>query len=214
MQRIPILAVLAVGAASLVSCGNDDALAGTAVRLDLDELVERSSLVFEGRVLERRAVRSADGRIETELRLAADRHFVGAETPERVVRVPGGVLPDGSGLLIPGMPRVAEGEELILFLTEPSATGSRMPVGLGQGKLRVVTDLSGARVLVREPVGLSTALPNAPHAHQEGWEVMGYAETIAHLRAAADRKGAAAGGFPAEDKGTAAGVDRSTESPR
>ncbi len=198
MQRIPTLAALVAGVLPLVSCGSREVDAGTAVRLDLDELVDSAALVVEGRVVERRAVEGPGGRIETELRLAADRHFVGEEVAERVVRVPGGVLPDGRGLVIPGMPSVATGEEVILFLTEEGATGARMPVGLAQGKLRVVTDLSGARVLVREPAGLTTVAPGMPHLHADYWEVMGYAETVAQLRAAADRKATGAGRAPAE----------------
>ena len=115
--------------------------AGTAVRLDIEGLVEHAELVLEGRVLSRRAVRTTRGRVATEVELDVLRTFLGEERARRTVRVPGGLLPDGSGVLIPGMPTLLEGEDVLLFLTGPSATGARMPVGLAQGKLRVVTAL-------------------------------------------------------------------------
>ena len=108
------------------------------------------------------------------------------------MRVPGGVLEDGRGLLLPGMPTLRQGEELILFLSQPSTDGVRMPVGLAQGKLRVLTDLSGARVLTREPVAMTTISSEVGCDHgADGWEVLDYAETISRLRAAADRRSSA-----------------------
>lgn len=175
--------------------------AGTAVELDLEGLVQSSDLVLEGRIESLRCIETPAGRIETELSLSVDRHFVGAEAEERVVRIPGGVLPDGRGLLLPGMPSFRAGEELILFLSAEGSSGVRMPVGLAQGKLSLLTALSGQRVLAREPASLTKLAPlTGRHSESDGWELLGYAETVAALRAAADRRRAADFRAPLEER--------------
>ena len=55
------------------------------------------------------------------------------------------VLEDGSGMILAGMPRIAAGEETLLFLSAEGATGVRMPVGLSQGKFRVIQTEDGGR---------------------------------------------------------------------
>jgi hypothetical protein len=51
---------------------------------------------------------------------------------------------------VPGLPELAAGEEVLLFLTRESANGWRMPVGLSQGKYRKVRDAQGRLRLERE----------------------------------------------------------------
>lgn len=139
-----------------------EARAGTALRLDLPTLVELSDLILEGRVESQRVVVAPGGRIETEHLLHVERCLWGEAGVRISVRLPGGVLPEslgGGGLLLPGMPTIAAGEELLLFLSEPSPGGLRVPVGLAQGKLRVERDASGARTLVREQLGLELVDP-------------------------------------------------------
>jgi hypothetical protein len=117
-------------------------------------LVDRAELVVEGRVLAERAYRAANGLVHTEYVLQCDRTFLGADAEQRVVRLPGGVLPDGSGTVIPGLPGLARGEHVVLFLSPENATGVRMPVGLAQGKLVVEAGPDGARSLVRHALDL------------------------------------------------------------
>ncbi|MCA8980905.1 MAG: hypothetical protein H6831_02835 [Planctomycetes bacterium] len=201
MRRTFLLASVLGCVAPLVRLAPWTVDAGTAVELDLEGLTRSSDLVFEGRVDSLRCVETPEGRIETELRLFVDRHFVGEEVAERVVRIPGGVLPDGRGLLLPGMPQFRAGEELILFLSAPGSTGVRVPVGLAQGKLSLFTDLSGERVLAREPASLTKFSPSTgAHRESDGWEVLGYAETVATLRAAADHRRAAEFQAPLEER--------------
>lgn len=163
--------------------------AGTALRLDIDGLVEGAELVLEGRVLSRIAYRTARGRVATEYELDVLRTFQGDDLPRRTVRLPGGVLSDGSGVLIAGLPHLVPGEDAILFLTEEGSQGTRMPVGLAQGKLRVATTLGGSKVLVRDHAGLElVAASGAALGHGLSQEHLDYAATVAEIHAAAHRK--------------------------
>lgn len=187
MQR-PLLALLA--ASSLLAAGlvrpPRRVEAGTALRLDLPALVARADLVLEARVVSERALALPDGRIETELVLSVARTFVGASEPVRTIRVPGGVLADGRGMVLPGVPRLAPGADYLLCLGARGSSGARLPVGLAQGVFRVARAAGGGRVLVRDQAHLALVerASDAPVAAPAG-EAFGYAETIAVIEAAA-----------------------------
>ena len=159
--------------------------AGTAVRLGVPELFERSDLCLEGRVIAVRAVLEGQRRIDTEYTIQVARTLWGESQAVRVIRIPGGVLPDGRGMTIPGLPSLALGEETILFLSRADATGMRMPVGLAQGRLRIETDRVGRKRLVRDTEGLTVVDPagSAPPR-----AVLDYAGTLAEIEAAAARR--------------------------
>ena len=162
--------------------------AGTALRVNLEGLVDRSELVIEGRV-KRATSRPAPGRIETEYEVEVARTFLGEELQTRTFVMPGGVLPDGTGMILPGVPRLAEGEDTILFLSRESFAGMRVPVGLSQGRFRVETSISGQRVVVRahEDLGLidleSGALSEARRIERHE-----YPELIAKIHAACEAR--------------------------
>lgn len=66
----------------------------------------------------------------------------------------GGEL-DGVGTKVSGMPRYAEGEEVVLFLNRPHpATGCCMPLGLGQGAFHVKDSVKGGRAVFRSYAGI------------------------------------------------------------
>ena len=160
--------------------------AGTALRLGLRELLERSDLCLEGRVIAVRAVlQDHPRRIDTEYTIQVARTFWGEPRAVRVVRIPGGVLPDGRGMTVPGLPRLGMAEEAILFLSGADANGMRMPVGLAQGRLRVETDRIGRRILVRDEGEL--AVVGEPHAIG-GPVVLDYAATVTEIEAAVARR--------------------------
>ncbi len=146
------LAAVVVGLSALFTAS--DVHAGTVQRLGLADLAERADLAFEARVLDARVVERTRGRIETEYTLRVDQTYAGEECALRVVRIPGGVLPDGRGLVIAGMPRLAAGQDVMLFLSRESSRGTRMPVGLAQGALRIVVQEDGSRRLVGSAAGL------------------------------------------------------------
>lgn len=118
--------------------------AGTAVRMEVEDLVDRADRILEARITGRRTLRDERGRIVTEYQLLQRRTFYGDSVD--VVRLPGGVLANGRGLMLPGMPRIQVGEEVLLFLNGESMA---MPTGLAQGKFRIMSDRAGQRLAVR-----------------------------------------------------------------
>ena len=158
--------------------------AGTAVRLDIDELVQSSALIVEARVLSTYAYED-DGRIETEYLLEVSRTFEGPDEAYRAVRLPGGVLPDGRGMMLAGMPRIAAGEEALFFLTGAGRSGVRMPVGLAQGKLRLIRRADGRKLLARDLSGVTLVNPSSGAVlRNPGTTVLDYALVVAEIEAA------------------------------
>ncbi len=165
--------------------GPEGVEAGTAIRLDVSGLVAHADLVVEGRVLSAHALRTNDGRIETEYLLEVDRTFEGEELAYRAIRMPGGVLEDGSGMILAGMPQIRAGENLLLFLTEEASSGVRMPVGLAQGKYSVVADAAGHKSLVTNDAGVGLLNPASGEiAHGTGLSILDYATVVAEIEAA------------------------------
>jgi hypothetical protein len=162
-----------------------DVEAGTALRMDIPGLVEYTELILEGRVLSTHSLRGADGRIETEYLLSVERTFEGEDLGYRAIRLPGGVLEDGSGMILAGMPWIEAGEDLLLFLTEEAASGIRMPVGLAQGQFQVMTDHSGNKSLLRDDDGVGFVHPGTGEmSESDGVTVRDYAAVVAEIEAA------------------------------
>ncbi len=156
--------------------------AGTALRLSLEDTFERSDVVVEGRVHSATSGEDAEGLIYTDWVLRADRSYWGEVGETFTVRLPGGVLSTGKGMVVPGMPRLTVGEDVVLFLGEESPMGMRLPTGLSQGKFRIVTSTSGDRTAIQtgEHVSLITAR-NTRTA--DGLDMLDYADLVARLEA-------------------------------
>lgn len=194
MPRIPLLgaATLLAVAFAFSSLTGARARAGTAVQLDLAGIVDASELALEARVLDTDVELDARGRPCTRLVLSVERDLLGATRGPFDVRLPGGILPDGSGLLLAGMPRVLPGEEVVLFLSEESNAGLRVPVGLAQGKFRIERDAHGARTVVRDGAELElfdvASGAAGPALLDARWD---YAEFMAEVQAAVAHRRAA-----------------------
>ena len=138
--------------------------AGTAPHLELEEVVQHARVALVGTVQSALARRAADGMIETEYRLAVEQRFVGDGGASETVVFPGGVLADGSGLVLPGVPQLAVGEEVVLFLSDRDAqSGRRMPVGLEQGRYRLVLGADGVRRALGAGPSYALDASGAPH---------------------------------------------------
>jgi len=186
-----LLVGLVAGSWAVLSTGVRDRAvdAGTAVRLGVSEMVECADLVVEGRVHSCRVEEASPRRIETVVTLDVDRTFWGEDLPSRTIRLPGGVLEDGRGLVISGMPTVQPGEEVLLFLSAEGSSGVRVPVGLSQGKLRIETSLDGRRALTRDPGELLVVDPGGGLVrHPASHEHLDYAAVVAEIWAAVDRR--------------------------
>ncbi len=167
--------------------------AGTALRMDVEEAFERSELVLEGRVIGATSRALGDGVVCTDYELDVSRTFWGDDQPSRIISLPGGVLPTGEGMLIPGLPGLVEGEDLLLLLGDRAANGLRMPTGLGQGKYRLVREADGDRLAVRTAEDL--VLVSRGRARKvNGRDVIDYAELVGRIESAAQLRAATTGG--------------------
>jgi len=168
---------------------SDSAQAGTAIRMEIGDLVAGADLVLEGHVLFQTIEETASGRIDTLSTISIDRTYWGTAQPVRIVRTPGGVLPDGRGMIVPGMARLRAGEDVLLALTEAAPDGLRMPVGLAQGKFGIKTNSQGRRIMVRTQGDLSLLNPATGLVQDaESIAVMEYAAVVAEVeRAVAER---------------------------
>ena len=162
--------------------------AGTALRVNLEGLVDRADLVLEGRI-KRATSRPAPGRIETEYEVEVERTFLGEDLKTRTFVMPGGVLPDGTGMILPGVPHLGVGEDTIIFLSRESFAGMRVPVGLSQGRFKVETTISGRKVVVRAHEDLGLLDPESGEIRETNrTEQHDYAELIAKIHAACDAR--------------------------
>jgi hypothetical protein len=157
---------------------------GTAVRLGVADMVERSDLCLEGRVTAARAILEPGKRIDTEYTISVERTFWGEPQASRAIRIPGGVLPDGRGMVIPGLSGMATGEDVILFLSKADALGMRMPIGLAQGKMRVATDRFGKKRVLRDQAGLELASTTGTAKPADEAASLEYAAVVAEIDAA------------------------------
>jgi len=152
-MRLPAALVLLVGLPLSLAWLRDrqaSVEAGTVPRLEIEDLARQCDQALEARVQHVRVLEVGPKRIETEITLAVSKRYWGLSGRELILRIPGGVLPDGRGLVLPGLPRFIEGEELLLFLSAESRAGTRVPVGLAQGRFRIERRAGAAKVLVRD----------------------------------------------------------------
>jgi hypothetical protein len=163
--------------------------AATVLQLDTAALVERAAVILAGRVRSAQPVERADGSLDTEFELDVERTWLGDGEPSGRFRWPGGLRSDGSGLLLPGLPRLEVGEEVLLFLTSAESQ-RRLPVGLGQGRYALLTDRQGVRRAVRDASSLHLLGSGGPAAVR-GVESLPFAQLAAEIEAAlAARAGA------------------------
>lgn len=190
-MRSILTAAIAIALAALLWPSlrlNDGSVrAGTAVRLEIPGLVQNADLILEGRVLASRTLDNL-GRIETEFLVEVERTFEGEDLPHRLIRIPGGVLPDGRALVLSGMPHFKEGERMLLFLSKKSRSGIRMPVGLAQGKLTVVRRKDGSKALLQDATGVSLVTRRGDELGSGTRGVLEYAEVKAQIQAALVKK--------------------------
>lgn len=140
--------VLAVVAFVLAVSGPAHAIVYVAA--DFQTLVNEARTIVLGRVVSLDPEWTEGRRgIETFVSIDVERTLKGSAGDSIVVRVPGGQM--GPYLsVMPGAPRFAEGDEVVLFLAGAAAEVPHI-LALGQGVFRVVRDpATGARTVVPE----------------------------------------------------------------
>jgi hypothetical protein len=115
--------------------------------LNLEEMTDRATTIFAGRCTHVRVEHDRSlGRDVTVATFHVDRAIKGATGSAITVRMPW----VGESAIPAGVPSYARGDEVVLFLYGESASGMRAPVGLGQGRFRVVTDKQGHKLAIND----------------------------------------------------------------
>ena len=138
--------------------------ATTLKRLTNQDLTEKAQLIVVGRAVETKSV-WVDRRLVTLVTVSVGEVLKGDWHATVTVVLPGGVDANRKfplAMIVPGAPQIHAQEEVFLFLTRAnqSATGeaeSYTIVGLSQGKLSIVTDASGNKMLAHHQGSTDTA---------------------------------------------------------
>ena len=109
-------------------------------RVPLELAAAEAARIVHATVVDVHSDRDEWGAPATWITLDVARTLKGAVPRHLTIKQFGTAAPLGDGVLtrIPGLPRYAVGEELVLFLRGDSARGFTSPVGFGQGVFRVV----------------------------------------------------------------------------
>lgn len=116
--------------------------ATTVLAMGLDELTQRSDTILVGTVKSISYGSNAkSGYPETRTSLVVGETIYGEEGLEEVtVCTIGGPAGNGKVTVVPGMPRFAVDEKVILFLVRDPEKGVAVPTGLEQGVFRIKVD--------------------------------------------------------------------------
>lgn len=140
IHRTSLIAYLLVLAMLMLAAGS--ARASQVRPINLEQMSERAAKIFTGRCLETSVTLDPQlGREITVVTFAVEQAFKGETEPTVTIKMIDGIA---------GLPRFNAGEEVILFLYEESALGLSSPVGLGQGRFKVVTDKLGRRIALND----------------------------------------------------------------
>lgn len=155
------------------------AVATTLERLTLDEMIQKSTAIVRGKVLDSSAVQRGNI-VYTVYRLQVSERIkggTGSATAE--VYLPGGTIA-GYRQSFAGTPQMDRGAEYVVFLwTSPK--GIPQVVGLGQGVFDVKTSATGETILSRGPLEAEVLTPAGQPVVDQGLKL-----TLDRLRAAAE----------------------------
>ena len=143
---------------------NDVAHAATLRPLLLDEVIDSAAVGFHGKCVSNRVeLDTATRFIVTYTTFEVRDVLKGDVAATHVIKQIGGVLPDGvSGMVVPGVPTYAVGEEYVVFLAGVSSLGFSSPVGLSQGSFAVQTGKTGKAIVTsRDLRELTSNMPRA-----------------------------------------------------
>lgn len=163
-------------------------LSATVVEaLTLQQLCDQADAVFHGTCVSARAAWTADhSYVVTTYEFRVTEWLKGGDGGATAFVTHLGGEKDGVGTGVSGMPRYAEGEEVVLFLNRPhEATGCCMPLGLGQGAFHVKDSANGGRCVFRSFAGIVFWNPVTGQATEPEAELTGeqpLADFLAEVR--------------------------------
>lgn len=116
--------------------------------MSLEEVTAEAERVVHAKVVSVLSGQDASGLPATWVTLEVNHNLKGSSPQFLTIKQFGTTKPLSNGSLarVPGLPRYAVGEELVLFLRGESARGFTSPVGIGQGVYRVEQSDAGASV--------------------------------------------------------------------
>lgn len=143
------------------------AWAVVAKPLTLDELVDRSDVIFAGTVVSVESRWNDEHtRIYTYTTFRVDEYLKGDGDDTLVITSIGGSVGD-IGMAASGMPYFRKDERVVLF-TAASPSGSRGVTGWNQGRFRILANpQTGEETLVRSLAGVTFARPPSPKVTQQ-----------------------------------------------
>lgn len=129
--------------------------------LRFDDVVARAARIVHGTVRNVAAGRDADGIPATWITFDVVECLKGHADASLTIKQLGvdAPLADGTLLRVPGIPRYRAGDEIVVFLHEPSRRGFTSPVGLGQGLYRAEPASTGRAVRAALGAGAPEDLP-------------------------------------------------------
>lgn len=115
------------------------ARAASVIPLYLEELVEHSAVVFEGRCVANRVERDAlTNLVVTYTTFEVKDTLKGSVESTHVIKQVGGTLPEANlNYNVEGIPSFTPGEDYVVFLAGVSSVGFSSPIGLAQGRFSV-----------------------------------------------------------------------------
>ena len=128
-------------------------LLASQVRLvNLEQMTQRAARIFSGRCTGVDVVFDSNlGRDVTVATFHVQRAVKGVSDKTVMVRMLDVAAVHGAASDVPaGVPTFRPGEEVVLFLYGESAQGLSSPVGLGQGRFRILTDKKGRKVALND----------------------------------------------------------------
>jgi hypothetical protein len=149
---------------ALLAVLSGGAHATTMIALDLKALVQQADRVVDGTVESTESHWTAGhDAIYTDVKLRVTRVFKGAVKVGELITVrrEGGSV-DGIGMKVFGAPSFTPGEEAVVFLEQRA--GSPWVVGMAQGKLRVVKQADGSKLVAPPDIRGLHFVGNAPAA--------------------------------------------------
>ncbi len=147
-----LVMALSVGALGLPVLGSG-LQATTVERLSLEQMVRLSQRIILGRCVSRESYwNKTRTLILTSTRFAVTADLKGQSQGVATVVTVGGTK-DGITQVVHGTPKFEDNEEVLLFL-EAGKSGFWKPLGLSQGKFRIVTDHQGVKRAFHASSGL------------------------------------------------------------